>query len=170
VRFKWILASITSDNICHIKSVCYSASHEHVQLCNVNITNHFLRRLGFFMLFSLPSCFSHCTAKASAHSLGKTPRLSTKSRRKPRNTHPQKSFGLRHSSPSRNPARSARREPLAVTKALPRIIGLRQKRRHSPRHRSSFSHFGSGAWTDVNPVCPVELAQLVCIRALAICR
>src|SRR5262249_31388024 len=31
---------------------------------------------------------------------------------------------------SRNPARSARREPFAVTKALSRVLGLRQKRRH----------------------------------------
>jgi hypothetical protein len=66
------------------------------------------------------------------------------------------------------PARSARREPFAVTKALPRVLGLRRKRQHSPSYRSSFSHFRPGAWTNVKPVRPVELAQLVCIRALAI--
>ena len=60
---------------------------------------------------------------------------------------------------------------IGMTKALSRILGLRRKRRHSHGHRSSFSHFGPGAWTDIQPVRPVELAQLVCIRASpAICR
>ena len=54
--------------------------------------------------------------------------------------------------------------------STPRILGLRRKRRHSYGHRSSMSHFRPGAWTDVNPVRPMELAQLVCIRVLAICR
>jgi hypothetical protein len=44
---------------------------------------------------------------------------------------------------------------------LSRILGLRRKRQHSHGHRSSLSHLRPSAWTDVKPVRPIELAQLI---------